>query len=55
MDIMYMRGTSAIAVTRLATVIPRVGDKVQIGDRKLEIAEIIWHVGDHHTWIEVQI
>ena len=55
MEILYMRGTSVIVITHFATVIPRVGDKVAIGDRKFEIAEIVWHIDNNKTWIEVQI
>lgn len=54
MTLMYMRGTTTIAITQFAAAIPRVKDKVAIGNRKFEVIEIVWHI-DNNTWVEVQI
>lgn len=54
MTIMYMRGTTTIAITQFATVIPRLKDKVEIGNRRFEVTGIVWHI-DNDTWVEVQI
>ena len=53
-DIFFMRGTQIIVITRNTSVIPRMGDFIEVDRIKVAVKEVIWHL-DHETWVEVQI
>ncbi len=37
------------------TIIPKVGELVEISDIIYEVKNIVWHMSDVGTWIEVQV
>lgn len=54
LEILFMRGTQTVVISRNASAAPRKGDFVVISDVKVVVKEVIWHL-DHTTWVEVQI
>lgn len=54
LEIVFVRGTQVIAVSRNISAIPRIGDFVAVDNVKVAVKEVIWHL-DHSTWVEVQI
>ena len=53
-EMFFMRGNTTITISRNVTAIPRLGDFIVIGDVKVTVKEVVWHL-DHTTWVEVQI
>ena len=55
MEILIMRGDKLFAVTHFASAIPRNGDTMLMDGVKVKVKEVIWHVEETRTWVEVQI
>lgn len=54
LEVLIMRGTQTIIISRNVSAVPRVGDSLVIEGIKVAVKEVIWHL-DHSTWVEIQI
>ena len=54
LEVLFMRGTQTIVISRNVNAVPRVGDFIAVEGVKVVVKEVVWHL-DHATWVEVQI
>ncbi len=55
LDIFYKYGAHTMAQTINAVVVPRTGDFVVMNNLKHVIKEVIWHLNNGPSWIEIQV
>ena len=55
LDIFYKIGDRTLARGHNAIIVPRSGDFVVMDGLKFAIKEVLWHLDDNYSWIEIQV
>lgn len=55
MEMLIMRDTQILIVSRNVITIPRIGETLEMDNVRFKVKDVIWHLETNRTWFEVQV